>query len=153
GFDLKREMTNLRRKKGNNVGSDKVSVANLFNSSKPGTIYFQTLSEPALLSAQDYVVFRIREIPLITSTTPISILKEWNSWMRSLKDCDSGAWSFAASRAPAVTKRIVSGWISQESNSLFPQSSDPQPLFQSPQPTQTQCTQSVQSASSPPAQF
>ncbi|KAF8951868.1 hypothetical protein BGZ46_003760 [Entomortierella lignicola] len=142
-------MTNLR----NGLRSEKAQVAKLFNPNKPGVGYFLTLSEPGLLSAQDYVAYRIREIPLITSATSILVLKEWNNWMRSLSGCDCGSWSFAASRAPALTKKIVSEWISegtQEPNSSLPQSSNSQPLPQSPQVAQF--TQPIQFASSQPAQ-
>ncbi|KAF9343029.1 hypothetical protein BGX26_006398, partial [Mortierella sp. AD094] len=144
-------MTNLR----SGLRSEKVQVAKVFNPNKPGAGYFLTLSEPGLLSAQDYVAFRVREIRLITSATPISVLKEWNSWMRSLSGCDCGSWSFAASRAPALTKKIVSAWISEGTHGYlfvtrtkFFITSVKQLTTFSQSPQLDQSTQPIQSASS-----
>ncbi|KAF9155040.1 hypothetical protein BGX20_004536, partial [Mortierella sp. AD010] len=82
-----------------------MSISEIFVASIRGSKYF--LSKNAgNADAKEYVIFRKH----FSIRNPAEVAKEWNEFMRRLKNCDSSDWRDYAMSAPLLTRNMVVVW-------------------------------------------
>ncbi|KAF9435749.1 hypothetical protein BGZ76_005612, partial [Entomortierella beljakovae] len=62
-----------------------------------------------VLSAQDYVAFRVKESP--NPLTAFIQHQEWQQWLLILKQSNLGRYKNAANQASMPSKSIINGWL------------------------------------------
>ncbi|KAF9193802.1 hypothetical protein BGZ49_003242 [Haplosporangium sp. Z 27] len=85
--------------------TSQMPISEIFVASLKGSKYF--LSKKAgNADAKEYVIFRKH----FSLRNPAEVAKEWNGFMKRLKNCDSSDWRDYAMAAPLLTRSMVLVW-------------------------------------------